>query len=873
MAARRVPIIHYALLSLLAVLTFSYEARLAYQNLPEWFGHRDAPRRPFFVDANGTEPLKISFLNRESAEAGLKADDDLVAVNGRPAAGTAVYGEAMHAARAGDVLRVTVRRAGQVREASIILRSGAGHHDALGYAVMVLLVVLVPLLSLGIGFWAAFVRPRDRMAWLLLAFLATFAVFYNADAEQWGPVVRDLAVIYRFGVESALPIVALLFGVYFPEPFPREGRWLWWYRLMWILTVPSVLLGAAALIDSVGIMENRAAVLGLDRALVALGSGVPSLLYAACITVFFAALATKWRLAASCDSKRRLSLMFWGTVIGLGPVMVLQAVASIQNQATELYFPWWVFVPSYLLTAVVPVTFAYVIVVQRAMDVRLVLRQGLRYALAKNGILVLQFLFTGLVVSIVATLLAGYRANQSEKIVTIAAGLALVFLVRRGAIRLRAWLDRRFFRDAYNAEQILSDLGEQVRTIVETRPLLEMVATRIAECLHVPRVAVLLDTGSPYQAAFTLGFEAAPNAVFAGNAVTVERLKKEREPARVYFHDPNSWIYREPEMTDEERASLAELETELLLPLAVKDKLIGFMSLAAKRSEEPYTGSDLRLLKSLAAQTGLALEVARLTTAIGEEIAQRERLNRELEIAREVQERLFPQHLPAIPGLDYSGRCRPAREVGGDYYDFLELPEGKLGVAVGDVSGKGIGAALMMAALEASLRGQATLAGGNLAQLIGRVNRLVYEASAANRYATFFYGEYDPKSLELSYVNAGHNPPGILRRCNNEWLVIRLETGGAVIGLLKEFPYQQGSIALKPGDLILLFTDGVSEAMNSAYEEWGEERLIEAAQACEGLDASGIITHIMSAADAFAAGAPQHDDMTLVALRVDANPK
>jgi len=225
-----------------------------------------------------------------------------------------------------------------------------------------------------------------------------------------------------------------------------------------------------------------------------------------------------------------------------------------------------------------------------------------------------------------------------------------------------------------------------------------------------------------------------------------------------------------------------------------------------------------------------------------------------------------------VPGLDYCGRCRPAREVGGDYYDFLVLPEGKLGVAIGDVSGKGIGAALMMAALEASLRGQASLAGDILAELISRVNRLVYEASSANRYATVFYTRYDPESLQLSYVNAGHNPPPlVLRKSGAGWEVMRLEASGAVVGLLKNFPYQQGCFALQPGDLLLLFTDGVSEAMNPADEEWGEERLIDAAQSCDGLGAVETITDIMSAADAFAAGAPQHDDMTLVALRVLAN--
>src|SRR5215475_5123264 len=145
-----------------------------------------------------------------------------------------------------------------------------------------------------------------------------------------------------------------------------------------------------------------------------------------------------------------------------------------------------------------------------------------------------------------------------------------------------------------------------------------------------------------------------------------------------------------------------------------------------------------------AAQTALAQEVARLTTAIGREMAQRERLNREMEIAREVQEHLFPQRMPPVAGLDYCGHCRPAREVGGDYYDFIELPEGKLGIAIGDVSGKGVGAALMMASLEASLRALAPVL-QDPAELMGTVNNLVCQASASNRYATLFYALYDPQ--------------------------------------------------------------------------------------------------------------------------------
>jgi len=266
------------------------------------------------------------------------------------------------------------------------------------------------------------------------------------------------------------------------------------------------------------------------------------------------------------------------------------------------------------------------------------------------------------------------------------------------------------------------------------------------------------------------------------------------------------------------------------------------------------------------AETALALEVARLTTAIGREMAQRERLNRELEIAQEVQARLFPQHLPAVAGLDYCGHCRPAREVGGDYYDFLDLPAGKLGIAIGDVSGKGIGAALLMASLEASLRAQASVR-HELAELIMQVNNLVYEASSENRYATLFYAEYDARSGVLCYVNAGHDAPVVLRKTVTGCNVVRLETGGPVIGLLRQ-SYQQESFLLEAGDRLLLFTDGVSESMNARGEEWGEGRLIAFAETCHGLSAIEEMTQILAAADAFAAGTSQHDDMTLVVLHI-----
>ena len=185
-------------------------------------------------------------------------------------------------------------------------------------------------------------------------------------------------------------------------------------------------------------------------------------------------------------------------------------------------------------------------------------------------------------------------------------------------------------------------------------------------------------------------------------------------------------------------------------------------------------------------------------------------------------------------------------------------------MVIGDVSGKGIAAALLMASLQASVRGQSLRGETDLALLMSNVNSLIYEASTSSRYATLFYAELDPATRRLDYVNAGHNPPLLVRGDTS----IHLETGGTVVGLLPRFPYQQGTISLQPGDVLVAFTDGISEAMNSADEEWGEEELLKAIRACQQLPAQEMIPALLRNADAFVNGAPQHDDMTLVIVKL-----
>jgi len=867
LAAR--PIASYVALGAVFIAAVAYQVRFLKWQFPGWFGQGDAAAWPFVLFVQPSPPtsaIVVGFLSPEAKHAGLREGDNLLAVNGRPLRGTAVYGEEMAKAHAGDLLGVTVRAGdsqspGSERSVAFVLEA----KRQVALAVALTLFVAMPAFCILLGFWVAAVRPRDSRAWLLLALLLCLATLWEPGLEGWGRGVRDLAEVYHTFFHSAWPVWMVLLGIYFPEAFPSGTRWRWWEWLKWGLAAPLALYTLLDIALSLGRMERFALVAPLEYSLQAPRRFVAGMTLAAGAS-FFVCAGAKLAMTVSRDAKRRLRLLLAGVIVSFAPLYILYLIAVLNGRLMEEYFPRWLFLAAYVMLCLFPVTLAYVIVVQRALDVRVVIRQGLQYAFATGTVQVVRVALSLASLYAVVSLL-GRTRNRLLFLFIIGASLAVAIWVRRLIEQLKAWIDRRFFRDAYDAESILSELSEKVRSILQTESLLETVSRRIADSLHVPHVAVLVG-GSPYRPAYALGFGTIPDLSFAESCATVRLLRERQEPARVYFDDPQSWIYRAPDMTEGERSKLAELRAELLLPLTVKDDLLGFISLSQKRSEEPYSGIDLRLLRSVAVQTGLALENARLTAAVAQEIAQREKLHREIEIAREVQERLFPQELPPVPGIDYYGKCRPAQAVGGDYYDFLPLGEGRLGLAIGDVSGKGISAALMMASLQASLRGQAMLEPDNLTSLMKRLNHLVYGASSASRYATFFYAQYEAGTRRLTYVNAGHNPPFLVRMRQEASGVERLDLGGPVIGLMPDVPYEQASVALHPGDVILAYTDGVSEAMNLTNQEWGEQRLLDAAKSCLTLSAQQVIDRILKAADTFAADAPQYDDMTLVVIKV-----
>jgi len=273
-----------------------------------------------------------------------------------------------------------------------------------------------------------------------------------------------------------------------------------------------------------------------------------------------------------------------------------------------------------------------------------------------------------------------------------------------------------------------------------------------------------------------------------------------------------------------------------------------------------FHANDINLLNLACSYSASAIE----TQALRKEAEQAQLMRRELEIARDVQERLFPAVLPAVEGVEYECFCLPAKFVGGDYYDVIPVPGGRTCITLGDVSGKGIPAAVLMASVQASIRVNMTRGSDSLSAAFVALNETVYSTTAPERYTTLFAAFLEPGGRRMIYLNAGQTAPMLLRSSGQ---VERLEAAGPPIGLLRNAAFEEQSVELAPGDLLVVFSDGVSEVNNPAGDIWNEEELEQVVGSCAGLSARGAHQRILGAVRGFADGAEPSDDITLTVYR------
>lgn len=353
-----------------------------------------------------------------------------------------------------------------------------------------------------------------------------------------------------------------------------------------------------------------------------------------------------------------------------------------------------------------------------------------------------------------------------------------------------------------------------------------------------------------------------PSAGFLAN-----RLKHFPRPLGLAASDYGAWLRWAADFKPEhvpELEALRDAGARMAVPLRTKKDVVGILILGAPQDRESYSADDKALLASSADVLALMIENARLT----ERTLEQERLRRDLALAAEVQKRLLPPAPPSNTLGSLAAFTVPARTVGGDYYDFLDLGDARIGIAVADVSGKGIAAALVMSVVQASLRVLSTEGGLKVSDLAAKMNAFLHQSTGANKYATFFYAQVDEPRRQLRYVNAGHNPPYLVRQTAGDVEITELKEGGTVLGLFPSMVYDEARVDLQPGDLVVAFTDGVTEAVNTAGEEFGEERLKRLLADSVGATAQEVSARLSAGVRDWIGAAEQHDDVTVVVLAV-----
>lgn len=639
----------------------------------------------------------------------------------------------------------------------------------------------------------AFLEPWDKVA---VAISALYVIYILVRARREG--IRSAIARRPFGV--ALASVGLLAGIADAlNPYlPRAGR---------------IVLGV-------------------------LTSLTPMLVLLSFPFLAFAALLRSYR-AANVEEKRQVAWPLWGLLIAVtGKIAgyILSAGFGAYLTLTHANLIRWrglfetINLLPMLITLAIPISFAVAIFKYRLMNIDVIIRKTVVYAVLSGTIVILYLVLVGGLGSFLV--LAFGLENQTTMIIGSTLVAALIFVPLRN--KLQSVVDRSLFRHKYDYPEALKAISTDSRNAGDAQGLLQASAEKLQQALQNRAVVMFAERQEDYVAVAKVG-------------VADSLLGRLRVPASFAESLDRAFDPRKRAIGEEASAALTKIETELVVPIGTR----AFIAVAPKLSGGGYDVEDIDLLRSTADALRAGLDRIRMQ---GEE--------EDFAQARAIQQTLIPREMPRVAKLDVSGVWHPARTMGGDYYDLIELGETELAVCIGDVAGKGMPAALTMSGLQAAVRASASSSPRDLCE---RVRRVVVSSLTGGRFVTFFYATIDTAAMRLRWCNAGHNAPVLARA---DGTIVRLAEGGpAFTRLFRHAQYEESELPLLPGDRIVLFTDGVSEAGDPLGELFGEVRIEELVTDSRDLTAVELQETIVEAASSFSGGELE-DDLTLVVARI-----
>lgn len=764
-----------------------------------------------------------------AAVAGLIPDDRLATVGGSAVRSMAQYYAAMAAAASLEPLEVVVLRDGRPRSATLVPARPTRGSMIRHYSTW-----LTGLAFLAIGWWVLLQRG-DLVARNFFALCLIFAFFLSDVPNHPNVTYMVVKDHLRTLMQYLLPAYFLRFFLLFPSPdrhAPRAAT----RRVQRLLLGPGLLLYAAsAALEPVLRQPPGTAAHGLVQA--------ASLVYA--LGFFLAGLVVFARRALRRDRpirRTKMLVVLAGLAAGLLPFLAAMVLVNIVPDTAE--GPW----PTMALSLVlVPVSFGLAILRYGALDAAFVVRVSLIYGLLT---LLLVAAFFLVVVGLGTLLSRVFAVSAYPLLLIIAAGSSLAVQPLRRLVQ--DWIDHALYPARRVHRRTVAGLGDELAGLIELDDVVAALGGRLCELYRPDTFSVQLSPGPGVDFAAPDG-----SGGLRADSTLVQLLGRLRRP--VFTEEAEDLLFTE-DVDASSLALLTRLGAVLLVPLVSGNRLVGFLCFGAKGGGALYTQEDLANLRGLALQVGSIIESRRLYR----DVLEQERLEAELAVARDIQARLLPTAPLVTPAYAVAGRNVPCRAVGGDYFDYFLRENGHLALAIADVAGKGVPAALLMTTVCTVFRREAE-GGDPPAAVVRRVNARVGERITPGRFVSFFFADLDPGGGLLSYCNAGMDPPVLLRPGSGHHQ--RLRKGGPVLGAAPDHPYREGALRLAAGDRLFLHTDGLTDERNPAGEFFDVERLLVAVEADLEAEPDELLGRVFAAVDAFGGGS-ESDDKTAILLSI-----
>ena len=698
-----------------------------------------------------------------------------------------------------------------------------------------------------IGFVVYILKPGTQTSWVFFIMCYGLGMYGLTGFEIHSSYTL---LRYHYLMLSIFPFAMLHLGMIFPD----KKKFIVRYPIIeYLIYVPAVILAAAYQIyfsTYPDIIPNSAYTWLPGYSQLSSYARIFTLAGALALIAF-----VLWASLRSPNiiSRFRARMILFGACAAFLPSAMLMALVYY----LKVYFPWNFLV---FFLVVFPLSIAYSIVRHNLFDADVIIRRSVGYAVVTLAVIGIY-----LVISLSLNVWAGqYQLAQSQMFpILFTIGIILVFNPLHRYIQ--NFVDRVFFRKEYNAGEIIDRIGNAVTHLMEVPQILQMLVRTFMEDMFLETSSVMLTTpdGKQFKVMLAGGTqrESIEGQVIDRESPLLKIIDDQKKEITRYDLMENP---RYKKLYEPGKSHFDDLDASLMIPLLYQDEVIGTFNLGEKKSGKPFNRDDIELLRNLANQGAIAIENARLF----EENLEKQRMEEELNIARDLQMSMLPATCPEIEGLQIAASSTPAMEVGGDFYDFIGIAEDRIGLVIGDVTGKSVSGALVMSSSRSVFR---MLSEEELPidEIMGRANRRIKNDIKAGMFVALLFAIVDAPTRKLSLCSAGQTQPIHICARTGESRLLETEGDTFPLGILAEADYRQTEVPLAAGDRLIFYTDGIVEAMNDDKEIYGFERLLEVAKGAQNQSAQDLLTTLTTEVATFVGGAKQHDDLTIIVLGVE----